>query len=77
VVNQVVDYDVAGHGDMLAWALDCIRHRLPEMLRHAGGAELAGRLDPAAVDAALVDVTAQATSAQAAHRARRSEEASP
>ena len=70
VVNQVVDYDIAAHGEMLAWALDCIRARLPAMLPLAGGADLVGALDQAALDAALAEVTPMATAAQAAHRTR-------
>lgn len=70
VVNQVVDFDVAAHGDMLPWALECIRSRLPAMLAVAGGTDLAKRLDPAAVAFALEEVAALATAARDAHRAR-------
>lgn len=70
VVNQVVDFDVAANGDMLTWALECIRTRLPEMLPHAGGADLAARLDQAAIDAALDQVVPLAEAARAAARAR-------
>jgi hypothetical protein len=52
------------------WALECIRHRLPEMLPRAGGAALVDRLDRAALDAALDEVAPLATAAQAAHRSR-------
>lgn len=69
VVNQVVDFDVAAHGDMLTWALECIRSRLPQMLPLAGGADLVARLDQAAIDVALAEVTPLATAARAAHRA--------
>ena len=37
-------------GDGVAWALRCTRERLPEMIRAAGYAELASRLDPAAFE---------------------------
>jgi hypothetical protein len=70
VVNQVVDFDVAAHGEMLPWALDCIRSRLPAMLTHAGGAALAARLDQPAIDAALAEIGPLAAAAQAAYRAR-------
>jgi hypothetical protein len=70
VVNQVVDYDVAAHGEMLAWALDCIRTRLAVMLPCAGGADLVDALDAAALEAALADVEPMATVAQAAARSR-------
>jgi hypothetical protein len=69
-VNQVCDYDVNAHGDMLTWALDCIRTRLPQMLPHAGGADLLTLIDQAELEAALAEVTDLATAAQAAHRDR-------
>ena len=69
-MNQVCDYDVNAHGDMLTWALDCIRTRLPQMLPHAGGADLVAQLDQAELDAALTEVTELATAAQTAHRER-------
>ena len=69
-VNQVCDYDVNAHGDMLTWALDCIRTRLPQMLPHAGGADLVAQLDATKLEAALADVTELAVAAQAAHRER-------
>jgi hypothetical protein len=71
-VNQVCDYDVNAHGDMLTWALDCIRTRLPQMLPHAGGADLVGQIDRAQLDAALDHVTDLAAAAQTAHRERAS-----
>src|SRR5262245_19943071 len=67
-VNQVCDYDVNAHGDMLTWALECIRTRLPQMLPHAGGTALVEQLDRGTLDTALVEVTDLATAAQAAHR---------
>jgi len=70
VVNQVVDFDVAAHGDMLGWAFECIRHRLPQMLPCAGGDDLVPRLDRAALDAALDEVVPFAEAARAARRAR-------
>ena len=75
VVNQVVDFDPAAHGEMLAWALGCLRDRLAEMLAVAGGAHLVPRLDPDAVAAGVAEVTDLATAAQAAHRSRRAGEA--
>jgi hypothetical protein len=56
VVNNVVDFDAVAHGDMLAWTLELLHTRLPEMLDHAGGGDLAQRLDAGLVDRALVDV---------------------
>ena len=43
--HQKVDYDAAACGDMLTWALGRMEERLPEMLRRAGAADVAGRLD--------------------------------
>jgi hypothetical protein len=40
------------------------------MLPLAGGADLVARLDQAAIDGALAEVTPLATAARAAHRAR-------
>ncbi len=70
VVNQVVDYAVAGHGEMLPWAVACIRDRLPVMLPLAGGADLVARLDQVALDGALAEAEPIAAAAQAAHRTR-------
>jgi hypothetical protein len=56
VVNQVIDFDVTAHGDMLDWALGAIRGRLPIMLRAAGGDDLAASVDPAAITPALAEV---------------------
>ena len=41
---------------MLPWAIDCLRTRLPEMLRAAGGESVADGVDPAVVAAAVDDV---------------------
>lgn len=70
IVNQVVDFDAAANGEMLAWALACIRERLGQMLPHAGGADLVAELDDAALDAALAEVAPLAEAAQAAQRRR-------
>ena len=56
VVNNVIDFDAVASGDMLPWALDCLRTRLPEMLRAAGGESVAGAVDPAVVAKAVDDV---------------------
>ena len=54
--NHVVIFDTVAHGDMLPWAFECLRSRLPEMLTEAEGAHLVDRLDPSllgpAIDAA-------------------------
>ena len=41
--------DPAKVGDPLEWALACARDRVPEMLRTAGYADLADKVDPAAL----------------------------
>jgi hypothetical protein len=56
VVNQVIDFDVVAHGDMLTWAIGCLRTRLPEMLRAAGGGHLAGELDASVLEPAIEQV---------------------
>ena len=63
VVNQVIDFDVTAHGDMLPWVLTALRTRLPELLNAAGGGDLAARLDRATVDSTLEQVEAAARSA--------------
>jgi hypothetical protein len=67
--NEVLHLDPVADGDPLAWALERLRTRLPEMLARAGAAELAVGLDAAAIAAALPKVAA------AAARARRDAEA--
>ncbi|HEU4428529.1 MAG TPA: hypothetical protein VFT98_07225 [Myxococcota bacterium] len=55
-VNHWVPFDRAACGDMLAWALERIRSRLPEMLREARGEHLLPKLEPAAIARALREV---------------------
>jgi hypothetical protein len=71
VVNNVVDFDVVAHGEMLPWALDRIRTRMPEMLTEAGGTHLVAGLDQKAIDRALGQVAEIAERAQATTRAVR------
>jgi hypothetical protein len=40
----------------LPWVLDCLRTRLPEMLREAGGESVADAVDAAVVASATDDV---------------------
>jgi len=51
--NNVIDYDVPAHGPMLPWALECLRHRLGDMLTEAGGGHLVASLDLAAIERAV------------------------
>ena len=54
--QTIVQYDRVALGDMLPWALHQLRHRLPQMLERAGGAELLAKLDRAEIDSGLVRV---------------------
>lgn len=71
VVNNVIEFDVVAHGDMLPWALERIRTRLPEMLTEAGGTHLVAGLDQTAIARALERATPVAEGAQATWRAVR------
>ena len=62
--NEMIHVDPVADGDPLAWALERIRTRLPQMLARAGADELAGRVDASALEEALIRVT------EAAFRAR-------
>jgi hypothetical protein len=45
-------------GDPMAWALERLRTRMPEVLRKVGAPDVAERVDPAAMDAAIPAVVA-------------------
>ncbi len=62
--NEMLHIDPVADGDPLAWALERIRTRLPQMLARAGAAELAARVDVRLVEEVLPRVT------EAAWRAR-------
>lgn len=62
--NHMLHLDADAEGDPLAWALERIRLRLPEMLARAGASALAARIDRGAVERLLPRV------AEAAFRAR-------
>jgi hypothetical protein len=62
--NDMVHLDAIADGDPLAWALERIRTRLPQMLARAGAADVAARLDPAELERALPRI------AEAAYRMR-------
>jgi hypothetical protein len=64
MTNEMLHLDPIADGDPLAWALERIRTRLPQMLARAGAADLAARIDPAEIERALPRV------AEAAYRAR-------
>jgi len=62
--NEMLHIDPVADGDPLAWALERIRTRLPQMLERAGAAELAGAVDPRQLESALPRI------AEAAYRLR-------
>lgn len=62
--NEMLHIDAIAEGDPLAWALERLRTRLPEMLARAGAAHIAKRVDARRVASVLPQV------AEAAHRAR-------
>src|SRR5262249_47081166 len=49
--NEMLHMDPVADGDPLAWALERLRTRLPQMLERAGAAEAAARVDLRRVDA--------------------------
>ncbi|HXK25862.1 MAG TPA: hypothetical protein VMS55_24550 [Myxococcota bacterium] len=62
--NEMLHIDAVAEGDPLAWTLERLRTRLPEMLARAGAVHIAARVDRARVEAVLPKV------AEAAQRAR-------
>ena len=63
--QTIVEYDRVALGEMLPWALDQLRNRLPQMLGFAGGGDLVPKLDPERIEASLVEVEKLALQAQA------------
>lgn len=55
--NEMIHLDPVADGDPLAWALERIRTRLPQMLTRAGAADVAQRIAPTIVEEVLVKVT--------------------
>ena len=66
IVNNVIAFDTVAHGDMLDWAIERLRTRLPAMLRAAGGEDVAARLEDEQVARAIDEVEELARRAQAA-----------
>jgi len=62
--NEVLHLDPVADGDPLAWALERLRTRLPQMLARAGAPELAAAVDARAVEAALPSIAAAAERAR-------------
>ncbi len=55
--NDMVHMDLIATGDPIAWALERVRTRLPQMLERAGAAEAARSVDTAEVERILPKVT--------------------
>jgi hypothetical protein len=70
IVNNVIDFDRTALGEMLPWAIERLRARLPEMLTEAGGGHLVPRLDTDLVTGVIDEVQSMAEQAQQARRAR-------
>jgi hypothetical protein len=62
--NEMLRMDPIANGDNVAWALDCVRTRLPRMLERAGAGDVVPKLDARALESILPRVT------EAAYRAR-------
>jgi hypothetical protein len=62
--NEMLHIDPIADGDPVAWALERLRTRLPQMLARAGAQDVAAQLDPEALERVLPRVT------EAAYRAR-------
>jgi len=62
--NEMLHMDPIANGDNVAWALGCLRTRLPQMLERAGAGDVVAQLDPRALETILPRVT------EAAYRAR-------
>lgn len=63
--QTIMEFDRVALGEMLPWALQQLRTRLPEMLVFAGGQDLLPKLDPERIEASLADVESLARAAQA------------
>jgi hypothetical protein len=70
-VNNVIDFDVVAHGDMLQWAIRSLRERLPDMLANAGGGHLLDKIDHAVLDPVIEKVATMAEQAQSKFREAR------
>jgi hypothetical protein len=62
--NHMVHLDPVADGDPVAWALERIRNRLPQMLARAGAPDVAAKLDATALEQVLPRLT------EAVYRAR-------
>jgi hypothetical protein len=64
IVNNVVTFDTFAFGEMLPFALRCLRERLPDMLPRAQGEHLVSQLDPALLGPVIDQVEQVARVAQ-------------
>ena len=64
IENQVIEFDPTANGDMLAWAIGCLRERLPQMLEASGGGRLIDDLDMRVIDPVLDAVATMADRAR-------------
>jgi len=62
--NEVLHIDPVADGDPLAWALNRVRTRLPQMFERAGVPQVAAMVDIRAIEAILPRVTEAAFSAR-------------
>jgi hypothetical protein len=69
VVNNVIDFDTAAHGEMLPWAIECLRTRLPAMLTEAEGRHLVSELDHDLIGRVIDELQRIAEDAQQTRRA--------
>jgi hypothetical protein len=62
--NELLHLDPVADGDPVAWALERLRTRLPQMLERAGAGDVVAQIDAGALEAILPRI------AEAAYRAR-------
>jgi hypothetical protein len=71
VVNNIIAFDVAAHGEMLPWTIGCLRERLPAMLTEAGGGHLVKGIDASVLGPVVDEVAELAEQAQRSGREAR------
>ena len=71
IANNVVVFDTLALGEMMPFAINCMRTRLAEMLPRARGEHLVAMLDQTKIDKVVDKVQAIAEKAQADMRAAR------
>lgn len=64
--QTIMEYDRIANGDMIAWVIRRIRTSLPAMMEHAGGGEIAARVQASQMDGALAKVEELAREAELA-----------